>query len=284
MSGIEREGGVEGKGKGRYDYVVSLSGGASSAASLLRLLETPGVNKKRILPIFMDTLEEHLSLYAFLDALDEFTGLSTLHLRRGLNLWQVADSKKFMPNNMVDSCSDYLKRKLFYEALKVIDPAKQAKLVFGFTADEVGRIKKLEAALATRGYTAIFPLLDDPEIFSADALVMIQRAGLPIPALYSAGFDHNNCGGFCFKAGQKQFAQLYKYNKSLYLYHAMQELRFQLEYGGSKATILRDRRGKKNTPLSLLEFAARLDAGQPIDEYDIGYACDCMGVDNVQWS
>lgn len=91
---------------------------------------------------------------------------------------------------------------------------------------------------------------------------------------HPAGFSHGNCGGFCVKAGLAHFARLYHTNKERYLYHAERERQFRSEVNPD-VTILRDRRGGVSKPITMYEFAERLDRGESYDRDDWG-GCGCF--------
>ena len=103
-----------------------------------------------------------------------------------------------------------------------------------------------------------------------------------VPRLYEWGASHNNCAGFCVKAGHAQMARLLWYVPDLYAYHEMQEERFQQAFDTS-ATIMRDRKTvsgvTESTPLSMRAFRERLNdrwAGMmfpPFDELEDTPAC-----------
>jgi hypothetical protein len=102
----------------------------------------------------------------------------------------------------------------------------------------------------------------------------LRAEGIEPPRLYRLGFAHNNCGGFCVKAGQGHFALLLEAMPERYAYHERreQELRDHL---GKDVAILRDRHGGETRPLTLREFRERRQAGEPCDLFDIG-GCGCV--------
>jgi hypothetical protein len=88
------------------------------------------------------------------------------------------------------------------------------------------------------------------------------------------GFAHNNCGGFCVKAGQAHFVTLFKAMPERYAYHERKEQEIRALLGD--VSILRDRRGDGETkPLTLQALRERYEAGGQIDMFDIG-GCGCF--------
>jgi len=82
-----------------------------------------------------------------------------------------------------------------------------------------------------------------------------------------------NCGGFCIKAGQAQFALLLKAMPERYAYHEKKEEELRRLLGD--VSILRDRRGGKNKPLPLAAFRERVETGDFVDRHEWG-GCGCF--------
>lgn len=87
------------------------------------------------------------------------------------------------------------------------------------------------------------------------------------------GFPHNNCGGFCIKAGQAHFAHLLKMMPDLYAFHEAEEEKIRAIVGNY--SVMNDRRGdgKKKT-LTLRMLRERIEAGESFDRHDWG-GCGC---------
>ena len=98
--------------------------------------------------------------------------------------------------------------------------------------------------------------------------------GIRPPRLYELGFPHNNCGGFCIKAGQAHFAHLWKTLPDRFLYHEAQEEALRCHLGKNVA-ILRDRRGGEVTPLTLRELRLRVEGEKQFDLFEWG-GCGCF--------
>jgi hypothetical protein len=97
--------------------------------------------------------------------------------------------------------------------------------------------------------------------------------------LYAAGFPHNNCGGFCVRAGQAQFRQLLQIMPSRYAYHEAQEAKLR-DHLGKDVAILRDRRGGTTKPMTMQEFRERIEAEEaPASEDDGWGGCGCFTPD-----
>lgn len=249
--------------------IVSVSGGVCSAVALLRSIEKFGL--ENVIPVFCDTRSEDEDLYRFLKDCDLAFGTKTIYLADGRDIWEVAFDSRFMPNSRIDPCSRILKREMFY---KFAEKAQPDFIAYGFSAEEPERAARLASKV---NFNCWFPLLDKPVICGIDARKIIQDLGIEIPSLYKRGYEHNNCGGFCFKAGQRQFAHLLKENRCLYLYHESKEEEFR-EFIGKNVSAMKTTRNGPPRPLTMKEFRLAMDA-QPdfFDEDDAGAACDCMG-------
>ena len=112
-------------------------------------------------------------------------------------------------------------------------------------------------------------MTEPPYLTRDDIIAELRGEGIAPPRLYAEGFPHNNCGGFCIKAGQGHFAHLLRMRRASYLAHEAEEASF----GGH--TILRDRTGGETKPLSLRTLRERIEAGRQIDLFDIG-GCGCF--------
>lgn len=108
----------------------------------------------------------------------------------------------------------------------------------------------------------------------------LKAIGIKPPRLYAFGFPHNNCGGFCVKAGFAQFALLLRTMPERYAFHERkeEETRQILKAKNCSSwdfSVLSDRRGdgKKKT-LTLRQFRKRIEAGESFDRNDWG-GCGC---------
>jgi len=100
----------------------------------------------------------------------------------------------------------------------------------------------------------------------------LRKVGIAPPLLYGLGFPHNNCGGFCIKAGQAHFAHLLRVLPERFAFHEAQEQSLRQTLGD--VAILRDRRGGKVMPLTLRQLRERIAAGEEFDRYEWG-GCGC---------
>ena len=131
-----------------------------------------------------------------------------------------------------------------------------------------------------------FPLAEPPFGNKTRIIEELRAIGIKEPRLYGAGFAHNNCGGFCVKAGKGQMVHLLNTLPERYLEHERKELEFQ-EFIGSKVTILSETRGGVKRNLTLRDLRKRAEAGEEF-RFNQGTACACLNplspeVDEIAW-
>lgn len=244
------------------------SGGGASWATARRVIE----RGHAVTLLFADTLIEDEDLYRFLDDAAEDLGVPITRVADGRDPWQVFFDRRFLGNTRVDLCSRILKRELLRDWLdRECDPAMTV-VYLGFDGDEGTRMTRAQGYWDP--WTVRAPLLEDPAMDKEDVLELMGMVGLREPRLYRLGFKHNNCGGFCVKAGHEQFLLLLKNFPERFDRHAQreQELRAFL---GKNISILRDRRGGRLKPLTLVEFKRRALANEQLDCFG-GSDCSCF--------
>lgn len=105
----------------------------------------------------------------------------------------------------------------------------------------------------------------------------MREAGIRPPRLYDDGHPHNNCGGFCVKAGHAGQALLLRTNPKRYAFNEQREQDIR-EYLDKDVSVLTDRSGdNEKKPLTLRNFRLRLEAdpqmGLALDDYR---PCGCF--------
>jgi len=223
--------------------------------------------------LFADTAMEDDDLYRFRD---EAARAHNLHLEvaaDGRDPWQVFHDVRYLGNTRADPCSRVLKRDLLRRWLTDnCDPANTI-VYLGMDWTEEHRIEGARDRWAP--WQVRFPLADKPYEMKDVWIERSRQNGVEPPRLYAHGFPHNNCGGFCIKGGQAQFAKLLHHFPERYRWHEEREQALRAHLGKDIA-ILRDRIGGDTKPMTLREFRERLerDAGG-FEKMDWG-ACGCM--------
>lgn len=275
--------------------VVFFSGGEMSWAAGKRAVDKYGVENTTLL--FTDTLIEDLDLYRFLqEAADNINrhggsniSVKQVRLEDGRTPWEVFDDVGMLGNSRFDPCSRVLKREPAEAWLTAnCDPADTV-LVCGIDWTETHRydgdpkpahperrtgFKNRYAALGWPHTWA--PMTEAPYLGRREIGEWLKREGIKRARLYEMGFAHNNCGGFCVKAGKGHWAHLLRTLPEVYARAEAGEIAFNAKRPGKPfQTIVQDvHADRPNTPVSLTELRKRIQA-QQVDLFDIG-GCGCF--------
>jgi hypothetical protein len=207
------------------------------------------------------------------EAMPELTWLA-----EGRDPWEVFRDRRFLGNSRIDPCSKSLKR-------MVLDAWREANanpdddtFVVGIGTHESHRYDRLATRMADDGWRYEAPLIGTME-GEIGAFVYLSKAGIDRPRLYRKGYIHNNCGGYCIKAGHAHYQNRFLVDRDRYDYDAMMERKLAT-YIGKPVTMMTDRSGDNiKKPLSLDDFADRMlsDPQMPLIPYEPGTSgCGCF--------
>lgn len=247
--------------------IVLFSGGLGSWAAAKRLADR-GVED--LVLLFTDTRTEDEDLYRWLVQSAANVGAPLVCLADGRDVWQVFNDTNFIGNSRVDICSRVLKRELARKWINKLDPAV-TEVALGIDWSEIHRYER--AKPRWEPYNLIAPMCDEPWLTKDDVQQWAKDEGLRIPRLYEWS-AHNNCGGFCVKAGQGQFAKLLENMPERYAYHEQKERDFR-ERTGKDVAIMKDRTGGTTKPLTMEALRIRVETKQAFEADEIG-GCGCM--------
>jgi len=270
-------GAAEASGVAKTKHIVMFSGGVGSWCAAKRVAERNGAENVTLL--FTDTLIEDPDLYRFIGEAAANVGAPLLRIAEGRDPWQLFFDHRMMGGSRVDLCSRILKREAADKWLLAnCDPANTV-IYLGIDWTESHRFDSGEGRgakhrYARNGWACEAPMTEKPFLDKKQMLEWLDAEGIARPSLYGHGFAHNNCGGFCVKAGIGHFARLLQTLPERYRHHEAMEAAFQAHVGKPNA-ILRDRSGGTTTPLSLAELRKRLEQGHQPDMFDIG-GCGCF--------
>jgi len=250
-------------------HVVNFSGGVCSWATAKRVVERHGVENTTLL--FADTNMEDEDLYRFLDEAANNVGAPLVKIADGRNPWQVFEKERLIGSSRFDPCSKILKRELLDRWYRNNCDPEQTVQHFGLTWTEQHRLDRLRIRRAPWKIEAY--LTEPPYLEKVQMMNWLAAEGIKPPRLYAMGFPHNNCGGFCVKAGQAQFALLLRIMPERYKFHEEQETRL-LEKLGRGHTILRTQKDGNSKPLSLREFRENREKQCSFDQFEWG-GCGC---------
>ncbi len=251
-------------------HIVMFSGGAGSWMAAKRVAERYGTDG--LVMLFADTMMEDGDLYRFLIDASRNVGGELVQVADGRTPWEVFFDVSFLGNTRIDPCSRILKRELLRKWVeKNCDPSDTV-VYLGYDWTEEHRFQA--AKPHWEPWVLEAPLCDEPYLTKADIVIRLDNEGIKRPRLYGLGFPHNNCGGFCVKAGQAHFKLLLDVMPERYAYHERKEQELR-EHLGKDVSILRDRRGGPVRPLTLREFRENLEAGGQCDMFEWG-GCGCF--------
>jgi 3'-phosphoadenosine 5'-phosphosulfate sulfotransferase (PAPS reductase)/FAD synthetase len=267
---------------------VFYSGGLMSWAAGKRAVEKYGAENTTLL--FTDTLIEDADLYRFLEEGAADIGAPLVRVAEGRTPWEVFRAEKLIGNTRADPCSKILKRQPGLAWLKENTDPLNTVLVFGIhweeqerlvTVDREGRARGVRPRYVALGWPNVeAPMCDSPWLTVGDIKAWAESCGLRIPRLYGMGFSHNNCGGFCIKAGEGHFHRLLSTLPEVYAHHEAQEDAFNASRPGKRRqTVLAPERmidGKRRrVPMSLREFREAVPVDHQINLFDVG-GCGCF--------
>lgn len=249
-------------------HIVMFSGGVGSWCAAKRVSAQCGTSNMTLL--FADTKMEDEDLYRFISEAAEDVGVPLTVVADGRTPWGVMRDKHIIANSRIDPCSEILKRKLLDKWRDANCSPDDSIIYMGIDWTESHRLNRATARCAPWRYEA--PMCNPPYWSKANMLAALDGAGITRPRLYALGFPHNNCGGFCVKAGQAQFALLLRTMPERYAFHEAQEESMREIVGDH--SIMRDRSGGTSKPLTMRAFRERIEAQSSFDENEWG-GCGC---------
>lgn len=249
------------------------SGGIGSWAAAKRVVAQHGAADVTLL--FTDTRMEDKDLYRFLKEGALNVGAPLVRLTEGRNPWHVMFDERLLGNSLKDPCSKFLKRQIADKWFKEHCDPQDTTIYVGIDWSEVHRYHRLrDRRFADGGWKYEAPMCDAPYLSKADMLQQLKAEGIRPPRLYELGFSHNNCGGFCVKAGQGHFANLLRTLPKRYAKHEGMEQAIRV-YLGQDVSMMTEEREGNEYPLTLKDLRLRIEDGKQIDMLDRG-GCGCF--------
>jgi hypothetical protein len=276
-------------------HIISFSGGMGSFAEAKSCVDKFG--KENVLILFADVLMEDADLYRFVDECVSFLDCEFVRVSLEKTPWDLFKEIRFIGNTIVDRCSSDLKRDLligwidekygidlevplynidgtvrlniYGEVLThKVRSLSDAEVHLGIDFSEHHRLSRLQKYMYPKVYRST--LVEDGRIVPKD---FSEQFGIRKPFLYTLGFAHNNCGGFCVKAGLGQFKKLYEELPERYTWHEQQEQ--ETLALGAKPFLRITRNGKKRY-ITMKEYKEEFLEQNKADEfkYDLG-GCGC---------
>lgn len=189
-------------------HIVSFSGGMGSFAEAKSCVDKFG--KENVTLLFADTLMEDEDLYRFMNESVAFLGCEFVVIKDGRTPFEVFKDVKHMGNSRVDPCSNLLKRKLLNDYSRSFSP-DEIEVHLGIDFSEHHRLKGVQERMQPYVYRST--LVEEGMIIRKD---YSEQFGIKKPRLYDWKLGHNNCGGFCVKAGLGHYKALFDANPDRY--------------------------------------------------------------------
>jgi len=250
------------------------SGGVASWAAAKRVVELFGAHDTVLL--FTDTKQEDAETYRFLTESAANVGAHLEMIADGRDIWQVYKDVKLMGNSRVDPCSRILKRELADKWVATHFKPEDVTMYVGMDFTEMHRFERMRDRKVPYVYEA--PLLWEPPLTKAEIFEWARAEGLELPVLYKAGMQHNNCAGFCIKAGQGHYQRLWEQLPDRYLEFERKEQEVY-NHIGKQHPFLRVTDNGELKYLTLREFREQyLEGPKQCDLFDIG-GCGCFSVE-----
>jgi len=247
--------------------IVAMSGGKGSAWCAKWAID----NCKDVVLYFNDTKWDDPDLYRFLEDLQQHFGIKIFNDSDGRTPEELFFDVKYLGNSRVALCSIELKAKRLQRFFE-----KNDTLIFGIGIDELHRAVRIagiynEISLKKWGKpcNVVFPMIKE-ETTKETIDNWLTSTGIKQPRLYDMGFNHNNCGGGCVRAGKKQWKHLLETLPDVYMKREEMEERFRKELG-KDVTIIKG--------ITLKEFRKKTQNNLKMDlDFDCEIQNECIGI------
>lgn len=259
-------------------HIVFFSGGIGSWMTVKRVIEEYG--KENTILLFTDTKMEDEDLYRFLEDTEKYFGIKITNISDGRDVWEVFKDVRLIGNSRIAPCSHILKQKIAKKWIENNFKPDECCLYLGIDWTESHRT--ISPTKNWAPYKVGFPMCEEPYVSKEEMLEELKKAGIKRPRLYKWA-SHNNCGGFCVRAGQGHFINLLKNMPERYDYHEKKEQEMRDYLKRDDVSILtRTKNGVKQN-LTLKQLRKEYEqAPHQIDMFDIG-GCGCFVDDQEEF-
>jgi len=223
-------------------HIVMFSGGMGSYLTAKMVVEKYGSDD--VVLLFADTMMEDEDLYRFMEDAVKVLGVPLTRIADGRSVWEVFNDVKFLGNSRIDPCSRVLKRELLDKWIKKNFEPDECVIYMGIDWGEKHRYERLVERKLPYIYKA--PMVEEEIMPNREQkMEILIKDGIKPPRLYGYGFAHNNCGGFCVKAGLAQFRKLYEVMPERYEWHVQMEKRHREKVPKSRPFLKKTTNGVK---------------------------------------
>jgi len=237
-------------------HIVSVGGGIASTLLLPLWLQEhhPGEPVELVMARLSN---EDPDVWRLVDAVADLTGFPVRYIGENRHPWQVFFKSRFLGNSRIDPCSRILKREVMKRWV-LANAALDDIMYVGIGHQEDDRFLNIYQRWRDSGVTVAAPLRNEKQWTRAAQMEFCQEKVGFVPRLYQMGFQHNNCGGACIKAGQREWARLLYFLPDVYWWWEYYERLFR-SWIKKDVAILKDRRGGDTKPLPLRDFRGRIE-------------------------
>lgn len=255
----------------KVKHIIFYSGGLGSFYTAYKVIQKYGTRNVELL--FTDTLIEDQDLYRFLNETARKLDVKLTKIADGRTPFEVYKDVRFLGNSRIAPCSHELKQKPAKKWLKENYSPEECILYLGIDWTEEHRTKAPKKNWSP--YQVEFPLCEEPYVNKVEIIKTLEEMEVEVPRLYNMGFAHNNCGGFCCRAGQGHFTTLLKQMPERYKHYENLEKEFQ-EWIGKDVTMMKKTKDGKTERYSLEDLRKDYESEpQQIDLFDVG-GCGCF--------
>ncbi len=256
-------------------HIVFYSGGLCSYSCAKRVVQQYGAENTILL--FTDTLIEDEDCYRFINETALKMGVELVQIADGRTPFEVYKDRRLLGNSRIAPCTHELKHKPAKKWIKEHFAPNECILYLGLDWTETHRFAAPRKNWAP--YTVEYPMGEEPYLSREDMLEELRADGIAPPRLYAMGFAHNNCGGFCCRAGQGHFANLLKVMPERFAHYENKEEEMRQYLGRDVAMMKRTVKGVVK-PYTLKQLREDIEKEQQIDMLDIG-GCACFSSDDA---
>jgi hypothetical protein len=239
-------------------HVIQFSGGIGSFCAAVRVARRHGTD--RMVLLIADTGIEDPDLWRFAEDTSALLGVPLTKVADGRTPWEVFHDKRFLGNDRLAPCTRTLKQIPCRAWMtEHADPADSIAYI-GIENTPRDRARIPAIARNWKPWRTQFPLCAkrEPALSKTELLNEARALGVEPPRLYGLGFSHNNCGGTCVRAGQRQWKNTLTVLPERYARAEAEENKLRALLG--EVSILRERRGGIARGLPLAELRHRHEA------------------------
>lgn len=243
-------------------HVVQFSGGLGSFGAALWVAERYGTSNMTLL--IADTKIEDPDLWRFADDTSRLLGVPLTKVADGRTPWELFRDKRFLGNDRITPCTRFLKQIPCRKWMRVNAPACDSVIYIGIEKTKRDRARIPAIARNWKPWRTQFPLCNrwlpemSKEESKAQLMGLARWYGIEPPRMYTLGFEHNNCGGTCVRAGQKQWKHTLEVLPERFAYAEAREQSLRDLLGN--VSILRQRRKGVAYSLPLSELRRQHEA------------------------